>query len=159
MNLTGWFVIMQGNTEITWRIPDMSTPIAVGGHIYIAAKNTGCFPEPDLMIEGMNFGHGGAFRLTLRDADERLIEPAGSRHMPPFAGIYDGQVVRSMEKIELMFGGRGSESNSWHHYTEATVDIPNNDRVAENCRVRTLASPGRPNSPDYSGAFSAGSLE
>ena len=64
-----------------------------------------------------------------------------------------------MEKIQLMFGGRGSEPHSWHFYTQADVDVPNNDRVAPNCRERTMASPGRPNSPDYSGAYAAGGFE
>ena len=39
------------------------------------------------------------------------------------------------------------------------VDAVNDDRIAENCRVRTRGSPGRPNSPDYSGAFATGSFE
>ena len=158
MFLTDWHLIMEGTAEITWRIP-AGDPVPVGGHIFIAAKSDGCFPEPDLVIPGMHFGLGDPFRLTLRDADERLIEPAGSTSMPPFAGIYDGQVSRSMEKVELVFGGRGSQPQSWHHYSIAEVDVVNNDRVAEGCRARTLASPGRPNSPDYSGAFAAGAFE
>ena len=160
MRLDDWFVIMQGVAgDITWRVPEMSEPLTVGGHLMIAAKTSGCFPEPDLVIPEMYFGRGDGFRLTLRDADERLIEPAGDRYKDPFAGIWDGQVVRSMEKVELVFGGRGNESESWHHYTEAEVEVPNNDRIAENCRERTLGSPGRPNSPDYSGAFSAGGTD
>ena len=42
---------------------------------------------------------------------------------------------------------------------EGEVDVPNDDRIAERCRERTRASPGRANSPDYSGAFSVGSFE
>jgi len=72
---------------------------------------------------------------------------------------YDGVSVRAMERLEIMFGGRGDEPSSWHFYTNAPVDVANNDRVAASCRQRTLASPGRPNSPDYSGAFAAGSFE
>lgn len=160
MRLDDWFMIMEGVAgAVTWRVPPMEVPLAVGDHLVIAAKNDGCFPNADLIIPDMYFGRGDGFRVTLRDADERLIEPAGSRTHPPFAGIYDGQVVRSMEKIELVFGGRGSEAKSWHHYTKAPVEVPNNDEIAENCRERTLASPGRPNSPDYSGAFSAGGTD
>ena len=44
-------------------------------------------------------------------------------------------------------------------YGESPVDTPNNTRVADGCRRRTLASPGAPSSPDYSGAFSSGSFE
>ena len=36
---------------------------------------------------------------------------------------------------------------------------PNDDRMAEGCKAATWASPGRPNSPDYSGAYASGSLE
>ena len=44
-------------------------------------------------------------------------------------------------------------------YSTVEVDIPNNDRVAEGCRLHTQASPGRPNSPDYSGAYTTGAFE
>lgn len=160
MRLDDWFMIMEGMSGyVTWRVPPMEEPLLVGDHLFIAAKNDGCYPNPDLLVPDMDFGSGDGFRITLRDADERLIEPAGSRSDPPYAGTWDGQVVRSMEKVELVFGGRGGESESWHHYTTAQVDIPNNDRIAASCRQRTLGSPGRPNSPDYSGAFSAGGTD
>lgn len=159
MNLTGWHVLLDGTAERTWRIPEMSEPLQPGDHLLIAAKDTGCFPDADLVIGGFEIPYGDPFRLTLRDADERLIEPAGSTEHPPYAGGYDLVKSRSMEKIQLMFGGRGSEPHSWHFYTPEPVDVPNNDRVAANCQRNTLASPGRPNSPDYSGAYAAGSFE
>lgn len=159
MRLKDWYIEMDGPIRKTWRIPEMSVDLEVGYHLFIAAKTDGCFPDADLVIPGMDFTRGDALELTLRDPDERLIEPAGDAYMPPFAGVYDGQVSRSMEKVELIFGGRGNEPQSWHHYTVAEVDVPNNTRVAEGCRQRTLASPGKPNSPDYSGAFAAGGLD
>jgi hypothetical protein len=159
VRLTDWFVDLDGPARTSWRIPEMPEQVQVGEHFFIAAKTTGCFPDADLVIPGLTMGQGDDFELVLRDADERLIEPAGDPTMPPFAGIYDGQVSRSMEKIELIFGGRGNEPQAWHHYTIAEVDVPNNTRVAEGCRQRTLASPGHPNSPDYSGAFAAGGLD
>lgn len=160
MRLDDWFLLMEGKAGyVTWRVPPMETQLEVGDHLFIAAKTDGCYPEPDLVIPGMDFGRGDAFRITLKDADERLIEPAGDKYMPPFAGIWDGQVVRSMEKVELVFGGRGNESESWHHFTNTQVELPVNDRIAAGCRQRTLGSPGRPNSPDYSGAFSAGGTD
>lgn len=158
-NLGGWHLILEGAREITWRIPSSDFDLNSGEHRYIAAKNTGCFPEPDWVIPSLEFPYGDPIELTLRDPDERLIEPAGSETMPPYAGGYDLRVSRSMEKVELMFGGRGSQPESWHHYTLSEVEVPNRDKVHEDCRARTLASPGRPNSPDYSGAFSSGSLE
>lgn len=161
INLSRWQLMNRGNIEETWVLPETDTQLNVGDHLLIAAKTTGCFPEPDLVIPGLIVTRGGPFYLTLTDADERLIDSAGDRstEMPAYAGGYDGKVSRSMEKIEMMFGGRGGEPASWHFYTEAEVDVPNNDRVAEACRRRTLASPGRPNSPDYSGAYATGSFE
>jgi hypothetical protein len=64
-----------------------------------------------------------------------------------------------MERVELMFGGEGFFPQAWHFYTPAAVDVPNNDRVDPGCLDRTHASPGRANSPDYSGAYASGSLE
>lgn len=159
VNVSGWFIELEGARNVTWRIPQSDFDINSGEHRYIAAKADGCFIDPDWVIPDLAFPYGDPIRLTLLDRDERLIEPAGSRDMAPYAGGYDLRVSRSMEKVELMFGGRGSQPESWHHYTEAEVEVPNRDKVKEECRVRTHASPGRPNSPDYSGAFSSGSLE
>lgn len=159
VNLTGWQLVLSGPRTVTWVLPPMETPLNVGDHLFVAAKTSGCFPEPDLVLPEMAFSYGDPFEITLLDADDRLVEPAGDDRMPPFAGGYDGVVSRSMERLELMFGGEGGFPHSWHFYTDAAVDVPNNDRVAEGCRVNTLASPGRPNSPDYSGAFATGSFE
>ena len=136
--------------------------IGVGDRIIIAHKDTGCFPNVDVVMPELRFPTGDPFRLTLSDSDERLIEPIGSKTMPPFAGGYDLVRSRSMERIEMMFGGYGSEPQAWHYYTpllNESEDVENNDLVAIGCREGTLASPGRANSPDYSGAFAAGNLE
>ncbi len=177
MNLSGWFLEISGTQRYTVRIPASDLTLPVGGEAYIAKKASGCFPEPDWVIPELRFTQGSPFRLTLRDADERLMEPAGSRDMPPFAGGYDLVTSRSMERVNLMFGGAGSQPQSWHHYNlspcPASVtgaspesaglfcfeDLPNNDHIEPECRRHTLASPGRPNSPDYSGAFSSGGFE
>ena len=159
LNMTGWYIILEGGIDQTWRIPAHEGRIDVGQQLLIAAKNTGCFPNADVVIEGLRFSYGDPLRLTLRDADERLMEPVGSRTQPPFGGGYDYVDSRSMERINLMFGGYGTEPHVWHYYTDAPVDVPNNDLIDENCRRHTLASPGRPNSPDYSGAYASGSFE
>ena len=159
VNLTGWRLTMTGPRQMTWRIPPSEVELGVGEHRFAAAKNRGCFAEPDWVIPGLGFSYGDPFMLTLRDADERLIDSAGNREAPPYGGGYDGRVSRSMEKVSLMFGGRGTEPHSWHFYNRAPVDIPNDDRMNANCRQRTGASPGRPNSPDYSGAFASGNFE
>ena len=159
LNLSGWRIELEGAVETTWIIPDTDFDLNVGEHRYIAAKSSGCFPEPDWIIPEMAFAQGDPFKLTVRDSDERLMEPAGNRDMPPYAGGYDLVVSRSMEKVELMFGGRGTDPAAWHYYTPSEVEIANNDKVSPDCLQKTLASPGRPNSPDYSGAYASGSLE
>lgn len=159
VNVSNWVLELDGPRKAQWRLPVADLEIPVDGHVYIAAKSTGCFPEPDLILPELGFSYGDPFRLVLFDADERLMEPAGNDEAPPYAGGYDGEVSRSMERIQLMFGGEGGFPHSWHYYTDAQVDVPNDDRIAEHCRERTKASPGRPNSPDYSGAFATGSFE
>lgn len=159
VNLSNWILAQSGTIERSWRIPEGPRMVAVGEHVVIAKKDDGCFPTADYILEDLELPHGDAFYITLQDADERLIESAGNREMPPFAGGWDLVDARSMERVQLMFGGRGTEPHVWHHYTDAEVDEPNNVRVDEGCRAHTLASPGRPNSPDYSGAYSTGSFE
>lgn len=158
VNLRDWRIELEGAMMLSWRIPG-DLVVQVADHVFIAAKDTGCFPTPDAIIPNLQFPLGDPFRLTLLDADEHLIEPAGDRFKLPFAGGYDLVQSRSMEKVELMFGGRGDQPASWHYYTEAPVSVPNNDRIAPDCQRNTLASPGRPNSPDYSGAYASGGLD
>ena len=166
LNLSGWSLEMEGARAITWKIPDGDVILNVGQHRYVAAKTTGCFPEPDWVIPTLNFAYGDPIYVRLVDADEHLMEAAGNRSVEPFAGGYDLKRSRSMERVELMFGGRGTEPHQWHYYTPLTQQqldegdyLPNNLGVAENCREATLASPGEANSVDYSGAYASGSLE
>ncbi len=160
LSISGWRLEMEGAIEETWRIPDVDWQLPVGEHVFIAAKDTGCFLQPDILIPDLQLT-GDAFYLSLRDKDEHIMDSAGDRGRakPAYCGGYDLVTSRSMERIEMMFGPYGSAPHAWHHYTTAEVDVPNNDRIAEGCRQHTHASPGRPSSPDYSGAFSSGSLE
>ncbi|MBN2800055.1 MAG: hypothetical protein JXX28_13000 [Deltaproteobacteria bacterium] len=161
MDISRWRLVLEGETEKDFRLPQLERDVEVGEHVFFAAKTTGCFPSPDGVIEGLEFPFGGAFYLSLQDVDEHIIDSAGDRGRarPAYSGGYDLLVSRSMERVEMMFGANGDEPHAWHYYTPAPADVPNNDRVLEGCRTRTLASPGRPNSPDYSGAFASGSLE
>lgn len=159
MDLTGWQIDIASGRFRTFRLPDIGRKVDVGEHIFYATKSSGCFPEPDGLIPDFALQFGDGFELTLKDFDDRLIEPIGSEKRDVFAGAWDGELVRSMERIELMFGPNGSEPQAWHHAVEKAVDIPNNDRIAEGCRERTIATPGRANSPDYSGAIASGSLD
>ncbi|MBT3219399.1 MAG: hypothetical protein HN348_09935 [Proteobacteria bacterium] len=158
VSVTNWQLVQYGTIEVTWIIPEFDRKIDVGEHIFIAAKDSGCFPEPDIIIKEMSLPQD-PFKIKLLDSDERLMESVGSTSMAPFAGGYDLVVSRSMERIELMFGGKGTQPHVWHHYTTTEVDVVNNDRIDPSCQTNTLASPGRPNSPDYSGAYATGSFE
>lgn len=160
VNMSGWRVSIGGGVTRDVVLPDTNVIIGVGERKFAAAKSTGCFPEPDWIAPLLAFPQGGdPVYIKMLDADERLIDNAGNRDMPAFAGGFDGVRVRSMERMELMFGGEAGDPQIWHFYTPAEVDVPNNDKIAEACRSHTLASPGRANSPDYSGSIASGSLE
>jgi hypothetical protein len=159
LNLSGWRLHMTGVRAEGFRFPESDFVLGVAQEAYVAAKTSGCFPEPDWVIDGLRLPLGDAFEVTLLDVDERLIEVAGHRDRPPYAGGYDLVVSRSMEMNNMMFGARGSMPHAWHHYTDAEVDTPNNTRIDPECRRYTLASPGLPNSPDYSGAFASGAFD
>lgn len=162
MNLSGWLLHFRGGVVKELRLPETDRVVQVGEHVFVAAKSPddgSCFSGATWVVPELEFSPQDNFSVTLRDPDERLIEGAGDYGHRPFAGGYDLVVSRSMEKAELMFGGRGNHPQSWHHYTRAVVEIPNNTNVVPECRERTLASPGKPNSPDYAGAFAAGALD
>lgn len=172
VNVSGWHLEISGTKDQTFRIPTSDRVLNVGEEGFIAAKADGCFVDPDWVIPELAMPMGDPFRVTLRDADEHLMEPAGSTERPPFAGGYDLVTSYSMERIQLMFGGQGTEPQAWHYYNRRLCPgdagkqglscyetVPNNDRVKPECRRHTLASPGRPNSPDYSGAFASGGFE
>ena len=159
VNISDWIIEVEGAIMQSHRIPVSDHHIPVGGHAFIAAKATGCFPEPDYVIPDLVLPYDDKLEIVLLDADERLMEPIGNKHERPFAGGYDGRVSRSMERIQVIFGGDGYLPQSWHFYTDVRVDVPNRDKISSDCDERTFASPGRPNSPDYSGAISSGSFD
>ncbi len=158
IDLSQWRLTLTGPIEETWVLPDLGRLINVGEHVAYAAKNTGCLPLATV-VSGLRLPMDAGFALTLRDRDERLLETIGDVDQLPFAGGYDGALSRSMERSELMFGSDGGNPAAWHFMTGAEVDVPNDDLVHVDCRATTRATPGRPNSPDYAGAFAAGSLE
>jgi hypothetical protein len=159
MDVSGWYLEIQGVTDRMIRLPKVDKILAVSEHLLIATKSDGCFPDPDVVLPDFYLPYGERFQVTLLDIDERLIEGAGHRDMPPFAGGYDLVMSRSMEMAQLMFGVRGNRPHAWHHWTDFPVDVPNQTRISEDCRRFTGASPGLPNSPDYSGTYASGGLD
>ena len=141
-------------------------PIYPNEYAVIAVKNTGAFPRADFIIEDLRIPNG-PFEITLRDLDERLIDHIGDDRKPPFAGSWDGVTSRSMERIQLIFNNRGDRDAAWHSY--ALNDFDDGDRgvfhqslrtgIAPEYQANTFATPGGPNSPDYSGNISAGDFQ
>ncbi len=141
-------------------------PMGTNDYVYIAAKADGAFGDADYIIPDLKLPNG-PFEVTLQDLDERLIDHVGDDRKQPFAGAWDGHTARSMERIQLIFNNRGNRDSAWHTYSLNNFD--ENDRgrwhrelrqyIREGYSARTFATPGMPNSPDYSGNTSSGSYE
>ena len=180
--LTGWLLKIEAGhaneglhlpsrryrSEQTFVLPESRTgePLYPNEYAIVAAKNTGAFPNADFIIDDFRVPDG-PFEITLRDLDERLIDHVGDDRKPPFAGAWDGITSRSMERIQLIFNNRGGRDEAWHSYS--LNDFDEGDRAAFHQRLRvnigpeyrrrTFATPGLPNSPDYSGNTSAGDFQ
>jgi hypothetical protein len=161
-------------------------PVEPNEYIVIAARRDGAFGEidcdvapntavysaddrcflADYYLEDLALADG-PFDIMLRDLDERLIDGAGDDRKQPFAGGWDLVTSRSMERIQLIFNNRGNRDAAWHSYS--LNDFDTDDRGAFHGRLRanvhpdfrahTFATPGQPNSPDYSGFVSSGDFQ
>lgn len=156
INMTNWRLIVEGDYVKTHRIPQLDEPLPTNGFLVIAAKKDGAFGEvADVIIEDLKLGKNYV-HVELRDMDRRLNESAGSDSERVFTGGYDTYSTRSMERVQIIFGNRGSDSRNWHAYSE---HAPVAGTVAQGWEQRTFASPGVANSQDYSGSSSAGGFE
>ena len=134
--------------------------------VIIATRADGAWADPDFVVPELRLADA-PFAITLRDRDERLIDGAGDERKLPFAGAMDGVTARSMERIQLIFNNRGNRDGSWHTYSLNDFDREARQalhqslraRVSEGFRAHSFATPGHPNSPDYSGYISSGSFE
>lgn len=180
VHLTGWFLYIERESSEVETIDvqlENYTPhvyevfalptrenlssVAPNEYVTVARFRDGAFPNADYYIEDLHIP-GGRFEVTLRDLDGRLISDAGDTNEDIFAGGYDGVSVRSMERVQLLFSNQGGRNSSWHSYAFNTWDeehATRNLQIAETYRALTYASPGLPNSPDYSGNTSAGGFE
>lgn len=159
INISGWHLIVEGDVIRTHRLPTIEEPIPTNGFFVIAKKKTGALARigqdyQGLVLPELELGKRYV-KVELRDNDLRLIESAGHDGLVVFAGGYDTQTTRSMERVQLIFGNQGGMSRSWHAYSD---DI-GFATVADGYRQRTLASPGVANSEDYSGSAAAGNFE
>lgn len=160
VNMSGWRINIDGDYQQSFRLPDLSEPLDPNELFVIAAKEDGAFGEvADVIDDRLKLGKR-AVRVELRDADKRLVEPAGSSTDRPFAGGYDLETVRSMERTTMLFDNQGTQDRSW---TANTDDVDGGDEgregIREGWRENTFASPGEPNSADYSGNSAGGGFE
>jgi len=159
INMTGWHIKVRGDVSETYRIPEVD-PIHTNEYLVVAAEADGAYADtgdefvtiPDLELSKSRV------HITLEDKDKRLMGSAGSEEQAVFAGGWDTQTVRSMERVQLLFINPGNASRSWHAYSadEGYYSTEKGYGVAEGYRERTLASPGVANSTDYSGSVSSG---
>lgn len=148
--------------------PENNVIVEPFGYVVVAARPDGAFRDADYYVEDLQIPTG-PFHVMLRDSDDRLIDEVGDVRRRPFAGGFDGVTSRSMERTQLLFGNRGNVNVSWHAYSlhefspnvrgEEPLHTLLRDRVHPDYRALTGATPGMPNSPDYSGNISSGSFE
>ena len=172
LHLTGWQLIVEAGTNrpgdnprsrITYPIPlrENGEPFETNEYVVITTRADGASVKADYIIPDLKIPRD-FFRITIRDIDDRLIEPAGSTHLEVFAGGFDLVTVRSMERVQLLFSNRGTHNASWHAYSYNEWDEDHAVRqefIREGFKLRTFGSPGKANSPDYSGNTSSGSFE
>jgi hypothetical protein len=160
INPTNWRLNVYGDTDgyvpdRGYLIPTVEQPIASNGYFVIAKKRDGAFKDiADVFLEDLELGKLYV-ELELRDCDQKLMESAGSRDLPVFAGGYDLVTVRSMERAQLIFQNGGTSAINWHAYSSNVGD----PTIVEGFRTKTLASPGAANSPNYSGSSASGNFE
>lgn len=159
INLSGWHLILEGDIIRTIRLPKIEEPVQPNEFFVFAAKDTGSLKNIGSSYKGIVLPElelGKRYvKVELRDNDLRLIESAGHEGLVVFAGGYDTQTARSMERVQLIFANQGGMSRNWHAYSD---DI-GFATVADGYRQNTLASPGIANSEDYSGSAAAGNFE
>lgn len=155
INVSGWRIEVDGDINASYRIPPVDFAIAPNDYFVIARKNDGAFADiADVFIDNLQLG-SKVVKVELRDHDRRLMEDGGSTTERVFTGGYDGVTSRSMERVSIIFGNRGSISRNWHAYSDDTGF----NTINEGYRQFTLASPGAANSPDYTGNASSGGFE
>ena len=173
IHLTGWQIIVEvadgsiGGDEALvahYVIPprDSGEAVDVNEYVVIATSRDRAYPEADYVIPNLQLPRD-RFEITLRDLDGRLIEGAGNAHEDVPGGAWDLVTARSMERVQLIFSNDGGRNSSWHSYSLNAWDDPLHtelrDQLHPDFAARTYATPGRPNTPDYSGNTSSGSFE
>ena len=122
----------------------------------------GAYPDADYIIPNLRIPRD-FFGITIRDLDNRLNDGAGDAHKAIPGGGWDLVTARSMERVQLIFSNQSGRNASWHSYSynewDGAAHTALRSRLAPEYMDRTYATPGMPNSPDYSGNTSSGSFE
>lgn len=161
-------------------------PVETNEFVVIARSRTGAFGQIDCEIAPADVRVGpdgrcwladyyiedlvvpdGPWEIVLMDHDERLIDQVGDSRKRPFAGSWDLVSARSMERIQVIFNNRGNRDQGWHTYSLNDWDVADRGSlhtqlrrfVHPDYRSNTYATPGMPNSPDYSGFVSSGDFQ
>ncbi len=148
----------------TYIVParENSQPIESNEYAVVTNRRDGAVVDPDYVIPDLRLPRDH-FGITIRDLDNRLIEGGGDPHEDIFAGAWDLVSVRSMERVQLIFSNQGGRESSWHSYSlnewDGALHQNLRSRIADAYRARTYGTPGRANSPDYSGNTSSGSTD
>lgn len=137
-------------------------PIETNEYVLITNREDGAVMDPDYVIPDFELPRD-YFEVRIRDLDNRNITGAGHAHRDVFAGAWDLVTVRTMERVQLIFSNQGGRESSWHMYSlnewDGELHQELRSRIAPAYRARTYGTPGRPNTPDYSGNTSAGSVD
>lgn len=158
----------RANVTYVLETPEGDGVVEPNGYVVIAARRDGAFRNADYYIEDLVIPRD-PFAVTLQDRDNRLIDRVLDERKIPFAGSWDGVTARSMERTQLLFANRGEQFAAWHSYSLNDWDTVRGQGerlhvilrqfVHEEFRTLTFATPGMPNSPDYSGMVSSGNFE
>lgn len=145
---------------------EVNRPVEPNEFVVIAARRDGAFRQADYYIDDLRLP-AAPFSITLYDLDERLLDGVGDHRKTVFAGSWDLVTARSMERTQLLFNNRGDRDLAWHSYSyndfsegvDGELHVELRSGVHEAFIERTMATPGRPNSADYSGNVSSGAFE
>ena len=175
VDLTDWRLIMRGDVNRIYYVPPgPNNVVGPGQFAVIIAKTDGAFQQgsdsaykpislPGFFIPERNW------TIETQTAEDFLIEnEIGNSHGWPLAGGFDGVVTRSMERTDDNFEEEGVYVSSWFSYTPCNETSPSQSvtrLLGTSCtnfsigssgkfvnsqfNLRTFASPGEQNTPDY----------
>lgn len=133
------------------------------------AENPKCDPNFKIMVLPELFIPDRDWTIETKTAENFLIEnEINQRRGPPFAGGFDGLVTRSMERTDNNFEEEGGSISSWFSFSpcnETSPSLQATKLLGVGCTatfpgasgrnvhpaysLRTFASPGEINTPDY----------